>query len=157
MRISSRISKNYENALFRGQGKKFHLDKNFVKAAFSALSILGSSRKLYARLHLFCSIGNLKRDYLFKQGTMTAERFPVLQIGPAFHSFSGPYTVTKGLPFSRPQPGCHLPNSPCPGIIKLFPARESLVSDIPAGQGKRLTFFYSLPSRQSLGQRIKYN
>jgi hypothetical protein len=27
-------------------------------------------------------------------------------------------------------------NSSCPGIIKLFPARESLVSDIPAGDGK---------------------
>jgi hypothetical protein len=28
-----------------------------------------------------------------------------------------------------------------PGIIKLIPARESLVSDIPAGDGKSLTFF----------------
>jgi hypothetical protein len=26
-------------------------------------------------------------------------------------------------------------------IIKLFPARESLVSDIPAGTGKTITFF----------------
>jgi hypothetical protein len=25
--------------------------------------------------------------------------------------------------FSRPQPGCHLPSSPWPGILKLFPAR----------------------------------
>jgi hypothetical protein len=41
-------------------------------------------------------------------------------------------------------PGCHLPNSPWPGIIKLFQARESLVSDIPAGDGKTLTFFYSV-------------
>jgi hypothetical protein len=46
------------------------------------------------------------------------------------------YTVKKGLPFSRPQPGCHKPNSPWPGIIYLFPARESLVSS--------LTFFYSV-------------
>jgi hypothetical protein len=37
----------------------------------------------------------------------------------------------KGYCFSHPQPGCHEPNSPWPGIIKLFPARESLVSDIP--------------------------
>jgi hypothetical protein len=27
------------------------------------------------------------------------------------------YTVKKGFRFSRPQPGCHKPNSPCPGII----------------------------------------
>jgi hypothetical protein len=31
----------------------------------------------------------------------------------------------KGCRFYRPQTGCHLPNSPWPGIIKLFPARES--------------------------------
>jgi hypothetical protein len=30
------------------------------------------------------------------------------------------------------------------GIIKLFPARESLFSDIPAGSGKQLNFFYSV-------------
>jgi hypothetical protein len=29
-------------------------------------------------------------------------------------------------------------------IIKLFPPRESLVSDIPAGGEKSLTFFYSV-------------
>jgi hypothetical protein len=42
----------------------------------------------------------------------------------------------KRLQFSRTQPGCHLPNSPWLGIIKLFLARESLVCDIPAGDGK---------------------
>ncbi len=42
----------------------------------------------------------------------------------------------KGWRFSRPQPGCHLPNSPWPEKIYLFPARESLVCDIPAGDGK---------------------
>jgi hypothetical protein len=51
----------------------------------------------------------------------------------------------KGSRFSRPQPRCHLPNSPCPGIIKLFPARERLVSDIPAGDGKIENLFYSIP------------
>jgi hypothetical protein len=30
------------------------------------------------------------------------------------------------------------------GIIKLFPARESLVSDIPAGDGKIANIFYSV-------------
>jgi hypothetical protein len=31
------------------------------------------------------------------------------------------------------------------GIIKIFPARESLISDIPAREGKPQTFFYSEP------------
>jgi hypothetical protein len=52
------------------------------------------------------------------------------------------YTVKKGKRFSRPQPGgCHLPNSPWPGKVKLFPARERLVSDIPAGDGKNANLF----------------
>jgi hypothetical protein len=37
----------------------------------------------------------------------------------------------------------HQPNSPWPGIIKLFPARESLINDIPAGDGKNYNIFYS--------------
>jgi hypothetical protein len=32
----------------------------------------------------------------------------------------GLYTVKKGYRFSRPQPGCHLPNPSWPGIIKSF-------------------------------------
>ncbi len=35
-------------------------------------------------------------------------------------------------------------NPPWPGSIKLFPARESLVSDIQLGTGKIITFFYSV-------------
>jgi hypothetical protein len=38
----------------------------------------------------------------------------------------------KGYRFSRPQPGCHLPNSPWPGIIKLFPARNNLLQCSPS-------------------------
>ncbi len=52
------------------------------------------------------------------------------------------YTVKKR--FSRPQPGCHFPNSPLPGIIKLSSARESLVSDIPAGDGKIDNLFFTV-------------
>ncbi len=48
----------------------------------------------------------------------------------------GSCTVKKVRGFPGLQPGCHLPNSPWPGIIKLFPPRESLVSDIPTGDGK---------------------
>jgi hypothetical protein len=54
------------------------------------------------------------------------------------------YTVKNGYRFSRPQPGCHKTNSPWTGIFKLFPARESLVSDIPAGDGKNDNLFYSV-------------
>jgi hypothetical protein len=39
------------------------------------------------------------------------------------------------------QPGCNLPNSPWPGIIKLFPPMESLVNDIPAGNGNVANLF----------------
>jgi hypothetical protein len=49
------------------------------------------------------------------------------------------HTVSMHFGFSRPQPGCHLLNSPGPGITKLFPARE--VSDIPAGVGKTANLF----------------
>jgi hypothetical protein len=48
----------------------------------------------------------------------------------------------KVLWFSRPQPGCHLPNSPWSGIIN--PARESLISDILPGNGKIDKLFYSV-------------
>ncbi len=52
----------------------------------------------------------------------------------------------------QPQPGCHLPDSPWPGKKKLFPTRESLVSDIPPGWGRenRLPFF-TVCDRTSLG------
>ncbi len=56
-----------------------------------------------------------------------------------------PLHCKKGYGFSRLQPGCHLLNSAWPGIIKLFPARGSVVSDIPSGDaGKPQTFFYSV-------------
>jgi hypothetical protein len=58
------------------------------------------------------------------------------------------YTVKKGLRFSRPQPECHKPNSPWPGIFKLNPARESLVSDIPAGDGKIVNLFLQCNNKQ---------
>jgi len=51
------------------------------------------------------------------------------------------YTVNKGLAISCPQPGCHLPNSPWPGIICPIPAPERF------GQRKSRNlaiFFYSV-------------
>jgi hypothetical protein len=45
----------------------------------------------------------------------------------------------KRLAISRPQPGPLTKLSQ--GTIKLFPARESLVSDIPAGDGKMANHF----------------
>ncbi len=61
--------------------------------------------------------------------------------GGAKVGYSLNYTVKKGKQLSRTQPWCPLPNSPWAGIIKFFPARESLVSDIPAGDGKTDNFF----------------
>ncbi len=40
-------------------------------------------------------------------------------------------------------------SSPWPGIIKLVPAWESLVSDIPAGDGKTANLFCSVERRGS--------
>ncbi len=51
------------------------------------------------------------------------------------------YTVKIGKRHSRPQPGCHLPNSPWARKIKLFPPRESVVSDIPAEDGNAANLF----------------
>jgi|688.fasta_scaffold617616_1 hypothetical protein len=44
---------------------------------------------------------------------------------------------------------------PWPGIIKLFPARESLVSEmkIPAGDGKMANLFYSVSSKTDSGKQ----
>ncbi len=53
------------------------------------------------------------------------------------------HTVKKSSWFSRSQLRCHLLNSPWTGIIKLFPARGSLVNDIPAGDRKMANLFYS--------------
>jgi hypothetical protein len=55
--------------------------------------------------------------------------------------------VKRGYRFNRPQPGCHLPNSPRLGKIKLFPAKKSLISDIPAGDAKTANIFYSVQCR----------
>ncbi len=65
-----------------------------------------------------------------------------------------PYTVKNGYRFSRPQPGCHFPNSPWPGIIKLFPARESFVSDVPAGDGKITNIFLQCIDRPVFAERF---
>jgi hypothetical protein len=51
---------------------------------------------------------------------------------------------------SFPSPaGLSLTKLSWPGIIKLFPAKESLVSDIPAWDGKNDNLFYSVISRIS--------
>jgi hypothetical protein len=54
------------------------------------------------------------------------------------------YTVKKASDLSVPsQPGCHLSNSPWPGLIKLFPAR---IVTSRLGTSKSLAFFYSVHS-----------
>ncbi len=56
--------------------------------------------------------------------------------------------------FFRLQPECHLPNSPWPGIIKLFPARGSLVSDISARDGKTANLFYSVDRLKRVERKV---
>ncbi len=46
------------------------------------------------------------------------------------------YTVKKGYRFSHPQP--NVTNQTIPSLI---PSRESLISDIPAGDGKTTSLF----------------
>jgi hypothetical protein len=53
----------------------------------------------------------------------------------------GFYTVKKVSHFPVPQPGCHWPNSLWTGKTRLFPPRKSLISDIPAGDGKTANSF----------------
>ncbi len=48
------------------------------------------------------------------------------------------YTVKKGSEISQ------ILNSPWAGIIKFFPPRESLVSDIPAGDGNVANPFFTV-------------
>ncbi len=57
------------------------------------------------------------------------------------------YTVKKGSKVSRPQPGCHyqtLLGGNNDVITELFLPRGSLVSDIPAGDGKLENLFYGV-------------
>jgi hypothetical protein len=65
---------------------------------------------------------------------------------PSTCYFLRDYTVKKASDFLLSQPGCQLPNSPWPGLIKLFPAGERLVNDIPERNGKIVSLFYSLHS-----------
>ncbi len=50
--------------------------------------------------------------------------------------------------YSRPQPECHLPNSPWAGImtsyINYFRSREGLISDITAGDGNIKKLFFGV-------------
>jgi hypothetical protein len=55
----------------------------------------------------------------------------------------------KRFDVSLPPAGMSL-TKPWAGIIKFFPIRESLVSDIPAGDGKNDNLFYSAGSEVSL-------
>jgi hypothetical protein len=61
--------------------------------------------------------------------------------------YGGPeisYTVKKGSRVSYPQPECHyqtLPGRDNDVITELFLPRGSLVSDIPAGDGKLVNLF----------------
>ncbi len=59
------------------------------------------------------------------------------------------YNVKKGLEIFPSLAGMSLTKLSLAGIIKLFLTRESLVSHIPAGEGKIANLFYSV-------NRLKY-
>ncbi len=48
------------------------------------------------------------------------------------------------------------PNSPWPGMFKLFPVRESWVSDIPAGDSKTDFLFYSATMQNLFTARLDW-
>ncbi len=54
------------------------------------------------------------------------------------------HTGKKGYRFSPLQPGCQLLKPPWPGIRKSFPARGSLVIDIPSRDGKTANLFFTV-------------
>jgi hypothetical protein len=58
------------------------------------------------------------------------------------------YTLKKGSRVSRPQPGCHYTKLSLDRnndvITELFLPGGSLVSDIPAGDGKLVNLFYGV-------------
>jgi hypothetical protein len=61
----------------------------------------------------------------------TYSKFTQCHLTPVISSFPDLHCI-KGLPFSCPLPGCHQPNV----------TNQSLVSDIPAGDGKIVNLFY---------------
>ncbi len=71
----------------------------------------------------------LIRRYQPNPGTAMWFRYPCLYAGIVYIY----YTVKKVIVFPVLSWDVAKQNSPWPGIIKLFPARESLISDIPAG------------------------
>jgi hypothetical protein len=66
-----------------------------------------------------------------------------ISIPPAYNFIFIQYTVKKIIVFPVPA-GMSLTKLSLAGIIKLFSARESFVSDIPAGDGKNYNIFYSV-------------
>ncbi len=60
----------------------------------------------------------------------------------------------KRFDISRPQPVFNLPNAPSSEKIKLFQAREGLVSDIPAGDWKMDNLFLQCSIIYNLSCRI---
>jgi hypothetical protein len=67
--------------------------------------------------------------------------YNVLYYKPVSKTFAKRGRGGKIHQYFRPQPGCHIPNSPHIYCILLFLARESLVSDFPAGDGKIANHF----------------
>ncbi len=84
-----------------------------------------------------------------KQGLYLDSRgfYPLYLIPLALH-------CKKGKRISLPSRDVSNQTSPCRGIIKLFPVRDSFVRDILAGDGKSLTFFYSVSKRSHVRNQV---
>jgi hypothetical protein len=94
-----------------------------------------------------CQLAYIVQNPPGREGTRSRQPYPFCTLQWNIHVQLYPlgppqlrYTVKKvyDLPVLS---GGHQPNFRWPGIIKIFPARESLISDVPAGDGKTANLF----------------
>ncbi len=104
---------------------------SFFSQIFSSIFFDSAQERFFGNFVQHGLVGRLKEKgfSVTDHGDITLERVGGMNI----------HTVKKDYQYSRPQPGCHLPNSPWPGIIKLFPARENLLQCSPSCSRESLT------------------
>ncbi len=95
----------------------------------------------------------IKKKFCYDSGCLNGNK-PLLplvcshfrQVSPFYPAWIKAYTVKKAFLYSCPQPGCHLLSLGGNNDVtyKLFPPSESLVSDIPAGDGNTEQLFYGV-------------
>ncbi len=91
----------------------FRADVEHLRSVFMAVENgdIGMLKSLGIKVNFTkCRINNKENG---KQ--MPLRKLTVFKSPPLYHT-----EPLKGQRFSRPEKGCHLPNSPCLGIIKIF-------------------------------------